>query len=112
MNIIEKKLEFRPECVKTTNINDLQACHANRMYTVEKIKKTALVCDSTGALRLTLWENQFEQIDDNMNPWKADKGQMLFVDQLVINTNVTVVAEQILPKTKLQYRAMTVDLDY
>ncbi|CAF1534971.1 unnamed protein product, partial [Adineta ricciae] len=92
---------------------------------IQKLKKSVVVGDSTGALELTLWENQFdqitlgasyhirllkirtfndqsslnatsdtsfikigdlgeviEQIDNNLNSYKSDKGQIVFVESL------------------------------
>ncbi|CAF1487643.1 unnamed protein product [Adineta ricciae] len=146
--ILEKKLEFRPECIKTVSLSNLRGCHKAQMCTVEvkvceirdavqvaieqnefkriqKLKKSVVVGDSTGALELTLWENQFdqitlgtsyhirllkirmfndqislnatsdtsfikiddlreviEQIDNNLNSYKSDKGQIVFVEPL------------------------------
>ncbi|CAF1547985.1 unnamed protein product [Adineta ricciae] len=84
--IIEKNLEFRPECIKTTSINKLQACHINQMCTVEirtfnnQISLTAT--SDTSFIQIDNLEQVDEEIDNIINSCKTDKGQILFVEPI------------------------------
>jgi hypothetical protein len=83
--IIEKDLPFRPECIRVKFINDLKKETNDRLCSIEvkicdisddiavvfeesnckrvqKLKKNITVGDSSGALSMTLWESQFNQI--------------------------------------------------
>ena len=81
----KKDLPFRPACVRVQNIDSVKSAEKDRLCTIEakicaigeetsvmyedttfkrvqKLKKTVIVGDVTGALELTLWEMQFDEI--------------------------------------------------
>jgi ssDNA-binding replication factor A large subunit len=83
--IINKDLEFRPTCVQVQSIENLRNNIIDGLCTIEvkvcemgpeipfifeesdfkrvqKLKKTIIVGDKTGALELTLWETNFQQV--------------------------------------------------
>ncbi|CAF5004219.1 unnamed protein product [Rotaria sp. Silwood1] len=84
--VIEKDLNFRPECIRVKNINILKNEINDRLCTVEaqicsisdeiavvfeesefkrvqKNKKKIIIGDATGALEMTMWESHFNEIE-------------------------------------------------
>ncbi|CAF1218004.1 unnamed protein product [Rotaria sordida] len=84
--VIDKDLNFRPECIRVKNINILknqtndklctveaQICsisdeiavvfEENEFKRVQKIKKNMIIGDETGALEMSVWESHFNEIE-------------------------------------------------
>ncbi|CAF1202503.1 unnamed protein product [Rotaria sordida] len=84
--VIDKDLNFRPECIRVKNINILkneindrlctveaQICsisdeiavvfEENQFKRVQKSKNKIIIGDATGALEMTMWENHFNEIE-------------------------------------------------
>ena len=83
--VIEKELDFRPDCIRVKNINSLKdeindklctveakiceisgeipvTFEENQFKRVQKLKKIVIIGDATSALEMNLWESQFSQI--------------------------------------------------
>ena len=83
--LIEKDLNFRPDCIRAKHIYDLKSESNDRLCTVQvkicnisenipvvfeenqfkriqKVKRKVIVGDSTGALEMTIWQSHFNQI--------------------------------------------------
>ncbi|CAF1281335.1 unnamed protein product, partial [Adineta steineri] len=83
--VVQKNLQFRPDCIRVKNLNNSKNEINNRLCTVEvkisditdeipvifeenqfkrvqKMKKNVIIADTTNALELTIWESHFDQI--------------------------------------------------
>ncbi|CAF2645626.1 unnamed protein product [Rotaria sp. Silwood2] len=107
--LIDKNLEFRPMCVRIQSIENLRNNKIDGLCTIEvkiceigaevpftfeesdfkkvqKLKKTVVVGDKTGALELTLWEPYFHQVR------LGESYQMKLVKSRLINSQITLSA--------------------
>lgn len=83
--VVEKELNFRPNCIRVQNISSLKTEMVDRLCTVEakvcyisdeisvtfeenqfkrtqKLKKNIIIGDSSGALDMIIWESHFNEI--------------------------------------------------
>ncbi|CAF4210502.1 unnamed protein product, partial [Adineta steineri] len=89
--VIDKDLEFRPLCVRIQTIESLKNNAMNGLCSIgvkicEKLKKTLVVRDKTGALELSIWE-------PNLNQLKCDECyQIKLVKSRLINSQIALSA--------------------